>query len=530
MLSAHAHIAMHALTAAALWPCTIVTGVYGSRASDQIVRDVLQSVHIVAFNLTVFQSCAVASLYLSRVMTHSNVTFLYRSYVQGLLAVVMSMSVSMAYWFAAFHPHICESEGVCDVLSGVYYSYLVFLGAAGLLQCIALLLFAYTYITYRYKNWDRMQELESLFEFHPALSDGESCRDVPKFINHWTRLTSSDIIGKLRDRSAEVMDAITQDLDTDRDGVVSMREFVKFAASHNLVDPVKVERLWQILSAPSLTAITRAGVESALYDLSFYRQRLALLLLTDSKVVRWAMMYLSALFFSCSGVIAMTILGYDTFGSGLDLFKVYLAIVTYSITKMSSSISFIDTMIRSRPFNLGDILLLDASQTGVDTRGVGSNFFQVTGITPRYTTVSGCFPVQLPNSVVTSRSIRNVSNSPMNDAIFIDVPLCTSDDLLARVNRALFEYALQHPYEIECKSLARNLVWGRVCNKHKTLEAYWTYSQIVQDCSYAKAMMFKVRNAVVQTIWKEVREDLLVGMSAQGGAFNAQAAGKFKLE
>lgn len=532
MLSKYAYATMHAAAAATMWPATIVTGVLGSRdLSNTAARDVLQILHIVFFHASVAHAAALASGAVAHACTRYNIIFLYRVYLRRLLATLLNVTVSLPYWFAFFRPRMCDSDSVCATLADVYYCYLVVLAATGVLQTTALILSVYTYVTRRYANWDRMHALEALFSFHPALVEGDSCRDVPRFCKFWTRQTSADIVARLPQRSAEVMDAITRDLDTDRDGVVSLREFVRFAMAHGVSDADQIDQIWDILSLTSdSSSITRIGVERALYDLCFYRRRLALLLLTDCNVIKWAMRYLSALLYSGTAVIALTILGYDSFGAGIDLFKVWLLIVTYAINNMAPSITFVMTMIRHRPFNLGDVLMMDGAQVGLDIDRTGGNFFQVAKITPRFTSLQGCIPLQVPNALLINRSVRNVSTAPLNDSVSIKLPLTTSNDLPARVRAAIEGYAALHPYDIDPGSLAHNQVWGELGVDHKTLECYWTYSPVVHDGSYAKRMMFRVRNAILDRIWREVREDALVISSASGGAFNQQVSHKHKIE
>lgn len=533
-VSNRAVVVMHVATAFTLWPAAIVTGVLASQLDDpeHAVLDALRTVHAVLIHVSFAHTSIIIGAGGAYLLTRNNAGFLYRRYVRRLFASLLNVTASLAYWYAAFLPRLCDDgSGLCSVLNDVYNSYLVFAVATVVLQCIALLLFGYTYISKRYMSWERMQEIEHMFRFHPSLVEGEPCTDVQRFCRYWMQRPSKDVIAELPARSVSVMRAITRDLDENHNGVVSMQEFVRFAAINDIIEVDEVEQMWNILSAPSYETITLTGIENALYDISFHRRRLAMLLLTDSKVIKWAMRFLEGVTYSGCAVVAFDLWGYTAFGPGIDLLKVYLVILTYTLDKLSNSIRFIVTMIVNRPFNIGDVLILDPSQSGTELGSVGSKFFQVARISPGITVLSGSFPMQVANHILTSRAVRNVSTVPMNDCVCIEVPLCTSDDFIDRVHAVLKDYALKHPYHIDARSLRHDgHVWARVTHASKQLECHWTYAPIIHDRSFANSMMFQVRNAILTAVWQEIREDALVAASAGGGAFNTDTGPKFKVE
>lgn len=252
-----------------------------------------------------------------------------------------------------------------------------------------------------------------------------------------------------------------------------------------------------------------------------------MLLLTDKQVVGGAMHFLEAIAYSACAVVALNIWGYQAFGEGVDLLKVYLGVLTYTLNTASDSIRFLVTMIVNRPYNLGDILILDADQIsgggGAPVGGVGSDLYLVDRINTGYTTFDGSRFLQVPNAmVVRGKSVRNASVAPYSDSMAIEVPICAEDGLLARVAELVSEYARSAPYQIDPRSSIR-CVWGSVDGATKTIHVHWKYAPVFYDVSTAKAMMCGVRNYVVSNVWKELSDSGIVFQTASGGAFNAGA-------
>jgi hypothetical protein len=532
---------MHVATAAVLLPTAIATGVLAVEATDnnwnQVTTDALSAVHIVFINLAFAHVSILCGTWVARALTRRSAAFLYRRYVRHIGACMLHLAASLVYWFAAFRPRICSSAfptngPMCATVTDIYNSHLVFVVATVLMQCFALLLSGYTYITHRHHNWERMYALEDLFGFHPTLVDGETCRDVPRFCRYWIGKTSQDIIAEIPDRAGSVLRVMVTDMDVAANGSINLAEFSAFAESNGLTDVDSITAAWKILSDPRTALISERGIQHALYDLSFCRRRLALLLLTDTRVVAWAMRYVAMIVYGACAVVALNLWGYDSFSTGVDLFKTYLLIITYVLNANAASIRFLITMIIHRPYNIGDVLRLDADQVSGagSTDGVGRDLYQVTKITLGYTSLEGSILLQIPNPMlVVSKPVRNLSRRKMNDCVHLRFQLSTGDDVADVVKAAVLEHARDSPFEIDPACVPR-CTWSDVTDSYKELQCHWTYFPDICDTSTATHVMFNVRNAVLHRIWRRLKEDAIVMMSASGGAFNTLTVSKFKAD
>lgn len=530
---------MHVATAAVLLPTAIATGVLAVKATannwNQVTIDALSAVHIVYINLAFAHASILFCTWAARLLTWRSAAFLYRRYVRNIGACMLHLAASLVYWFAAFRPHICASEfptngPMCATVTDIYNSHILFVVATAVMQCFALLLSGYTYITHRHHNWERMYALEDLFGFHPSLVDGETCRDVPRFCRHWAGKASEDIIEEIPGRASRILRAMVADMDVAANGSINLAEFSAFAESNGMTDADSIAAAWKILSDPRTALIGERGIQHALYDLSFCRRRLALLLLTDTRVMAWAMRYVSIVVYGACAVVALNLWGYDSFSPGVDLFKTYLLIVTYVLNANAASIRFLVTMVIHRPYNIGDILRLDTDQVAGagSTGGVGKDLYQVTKITLGYTSLQGSGLLQIPNPLlVLSKPVRNLSTRKMNDSVQLRFQLSTSDSIVDVVKAAIMDHARDSPYEIDPASAPR-CTWSDVTSEYKELQCHWTYAPDICDTSMAARVMFNVRNAVIHRIWRRLKEDAFVMMSSSGGAFNTLTVDKYK--
>lgn len=524
---------MHIVTASVLWPTAIVTGVMAVKSIDDewspYSQDTLSTVHLVFLNLSIAHFSALFSIMIAKALTNHSASFLYRCYVSRLCLCVLHLVMSITYWFAMFQPRLCTqlSSNMCSTLANVYSSHLVYVISAMVLQCFALMLSAYTYITHRHHNWQYMYELEDVLSFHSTLIDGETCRDVQRFCNYWYNKTSREITDEIPSRAKNILRAMVVDMDTSDDGSINRTEFDTFARKNGVTDTI--DTAWKLLSDPKTGTISENGIRHALYNLSFCRKRLAMLLYTDKIVVSWAMRVLDLIVYGGCTVVAIDLWGYpDAFGNGIDLLKTYLFIVTYALNASVMSIRFLITMIIHRPYNIGDVIRLDADQIAGagSTGGIGSDIYQVCKITLGYTSVEGSSLLQIPNSLlVLSKPVRNLSKTKMNDSVRIRFPITTDDSIIEEVTSAIAQYAADKPYEVDT-SIQAKCVWIVATDSHKDLQCHWTYAIDVCDTGTAKYLMFNVRNAVIHRIWRRLREDTLVLMSSQGGAFNTLAVDK----
>ena len=502
------------MTAAVLWPLSVATSVVAWNHRESVVMHTLS---LASTNAAILHASSLVAM--SAVVSRPEF-YVCRKYAGRALMGFLAAGGSLAFWFAWFAPAFCSDASGCGALTATFWTYILYVSAGTVMQAVALSLFAYTHLMHRIDNWTQMLDLERRFGFHESLVIGESSANMQRFCTYWINRSSSEIIESLPGLAHAIMCAMVEDMDVNQDRRVSKAEFMAFSSRHcsrhHLPDLV-----WHTLCDDEENAISAESIQHALYDLAFYRRRLAHLVRTDMLVVDWAMCFLDGICYSACGILATSLWGYSALGGGLDLLKVYLGLLTYVLSSMGPTISFVLSMVLHRPYNLGDVLRLSPEQSLVGASSVGSSLFQVAKISLFYTSLVGTHPIQIQNrSLVNARPIINMSRSPMNDTLFITVPITTNASFVNRVHEAIVKHAYASTYGIN-KRVTLKVVWNELAPTSKRLEVRWTYLPVVHDHVHAKLMMYHARNVIHQAIWKELREDALVLGAAQGGAFNS---------
>eukprot|EP00955_Chlamydomonas_euryale_P055056 356020-Chlamydomonas_euryale.AAC.2 len=236
---------------------------------------------------------------------------------------------------------------------------------------------------------------------------------------------------------------------------------------------------------------------------------------------------LEALVYGACAVVALSLWGYQLFAGGVDLLKTYLAIASYAIAACADSVSFVLAMIVHRPYNLGDVLLLEDDQVAGagSAEGVGSGVHVVIGISMRYTTLRGSLRLQTLNRhLMVDRAVRNLSTGALNDCLRIRLQAVGNAAALeAAARAALVRHAEGSPLEVSPEAAAAaSTVWaGGSSGDERVLELRWTYvPDHIHEASQAKALMFAARNAVMRGVESKLRNGSLVYAAANGGAFN----------
>jgi hypothetical protein len=531
---------MHIAISSASLAAAVATGVAGFEEDDDGSGGSAALVcHFAFANIFLAHCSMLAAYWITDLSTKRSLLHLYRRFVALLIGTGCATTLCLAHWYAVLAPgRVLYAASAASDLDSMLWTYLVFLGTTGALQCVALGFVWHIYALKRGADIAQCAELERLFgpvlladEAGAEAADGDvSCRDVPRFCRYWTSSSSSNeqLRESVTDRSGCIFAGVSAVGDLDGDGTVSRDEFDRAFAGVLMGGPSDLDRVWGALSLNG-PRLTREGVEAALYRLVFERRRLAFLLVTDKQVVKWVMRYIAGVAYGACGVVAMTLLGgYDSFGSGVDLFKVYLVIATYALGSMSDSVGFLASMIVHRPFNLGDVLLLDGAQVNGAASpynaNIGADIYQVSRITPSFASMTGgTFPLQVPNRDIVSRPVRNLSTAPMNDSVRIQIP-STADcrQVEELVAGALKEYAQLNPCVMDARGLdhERNMVWGEITTNSRFLQVNWSLIPPAYDPGFTRQLMVSARNHITRLIWNSLRASSLVSLAAIGGAFN----------
>jgi hypothetical protein len=542
---------VHVVIALLLWPAAIVSGVlvsWDKELEESLLVNSLRVVNIVSTLLAMAHASTVVSRPLTLMLTSNNSTFLCRSHIRMLSSCLIYIATSSAYWFAAYIPIVCEGKdmtldissvlgnynlNVCYMMSRFFATQMIFVSAGACIQLVAVFLFAYIYATVRNETWEQLVDVERLVSFHPALGaviDNESCRDMRKFSKYWMKMSDQEIVDAIPVKALKVMMPMLNDMDTSGDGRISCEELHDFAKNNGMMDMEKISELWYILSDHNTNRfVTRSGMERVLYDVAFCRRRVAQVTYMDGLIIGWALSYVGLITYGICFVFVFKIWGYDSFGTGVDLFKTFILVATYSLSMVKGNISFILTMIAERPYDLGDVLLLDTDQMNGSGSGagVGSNVYSVVRVTPTYTTLQGPVRLQIPNSLLSiKKPVRNISKGKMGDSLGIRFSLVRSgNDLALKVRDAVQGYADDHPDQIDgTREESIRVVWtdidGSVGSQSLRLEVFWTYVPVIRDLSRVKWMMTHIRNSVADCISDAVKDDAMMSLTATGGAYN----------
>lgn len=528
--SSHATSSLHMALSSASIAAAVATGIAGFESASGGTAALVA--HFAFANVFLAHGSMLAACWITNAATRGSLLHLYRRFVALLIGSGFATALCLAHWYAVLAPgRVLHSESAASALDSMLWTYLVFLGTTGALQCVALGFVWYIYALKRGTDMAKCAELERLFGPILIPDGGVSCRDVPRFCRYWTcaNASSEQLRESVGDRSRCIFASVSAVSDADGDGTVTREEFDRAFAGALLGGATDIDRVWSMLSMNG-PRLTQEGVEAALYRLVFERRRLAFLLVTDKQVVKWAMRYFAGVAYGACGVVAMTLLGgYDSFGSGVDLFKVYLVIATYALSSMSDSVSFLASMIVHRPFNLGDVLLLDSAQVNgaasPPSANVGADIYQVSMITPSFTSMSGgTFPLQVPNRDIVSRPVRNLSTAPVNDSVRVEIAATADCQQVEQlVTKALREYAWLNPWVMDARGVDSsecNMVWGEIKTNSRFLQVNWSLIPPAYDPTFTRRLMVSARNHITRLIWNRLRMSSLMSLAAMGGAFN----------
>lgn len=426
---------------------------------------------------------------------------MYERCIARLTAAVTFVTASCALQASASDQLVCAPHRV--TLARVHLSGVLLVGAFAVLQAIQLAMCIANFMVRRRAAWQLMAKTERALSFHPVLRDAleAHCRDVRSFTDYWMARGEVDVMAAAEAKATEVYGALVQDVDTSRDSTISRAELTDFARAHNVVDDV--EDIWTLLSDGRVISRTRLG--QALCNEAMARRRFAHQVVTDDVVIGWVARYMSFVLYSGSAVLIASIWGYEAFGVGIDLLKLYIVALTYLATHARAHIAFVLLMLVHRPFNIGDVLML------------GGQTYRVAAVSPGHTALEGATAVSLGNSILTAQPVHNLSKARVTDRMSLGLPL-NFDDCVADAVAALCEYARAHPMEIDEEGVRCG--WSTVDAASKVLECNWRYHAPIRDRARHNLMRTRIMNHLMGRLNAQVVAKSLVINAAQGGAFN----------
>ena len=244
-----------------------------------------------------------------------------------------------------------------------------------------------------------------------------------------------------------------------------------------------------------------------LYEIAFRRKRFAHQVLTDRMCINWVIWDLGLLLYPFGALIIAKLWGYtDVFGEGFDMFKTYLLSASFIAAQLRERVMFMATMTIRRPYDVGDVLLIDNLP------------FRINTFTPGHTYLEGNTARTVNNSVMMKDQIVNLSRAHVADGVRLSLPITASNDCAQKVRVALDEYAATKPDVIDAGSV--RVGWVGIEENVKVLGCYWRYSFEIHDVKRYNNTRTFLANYVIASLGRDVSLAGLGFVAAQGGAFN----------
>ena len=437
----------------------------------------------------------------------------------------MSFAVfgALAYACIRVTDALSESPTAFGHVARVFDSGLVLSACFLILQATAVVLFTYVFFAHRKKTWQAIAVNDASILDHPDISRAFACADMcagitedaplGEFLHRWVGVSDAEILAALPAQARGLYDALCTLMRPDEAGFIENDEFMRYMITRRVdtADP-GVAYLWQMLSCgredTAGTAITPSSVERMLYGMAFRRKRFAHQVLTDHKCIDWIMCDLGLMLYPFCAVIIANMWGYTgAFGEGFDMLKTYVLSVSFLAAQLRERVLFMITMVVRRPFDIGDILLIDGGP------------FRVRDFTTNHTHLEGATAMTIRNSTLLGGTIVNLTNGHVMDGVNLAMPITAANDAMPRARDALIAYARANPDVVDPGSV--RVGWSGVeggCVK--VLSVNWGYAFVVHDAARFNVIRTAVADHVVASLGTDASLSGLGWVAAQGGAFN----------
>jgi hypothetical protein len=441
--------------------------------------------------------------------TRYDFLYLFALQFNYLWMSIVFFSTSFVYQYLVFYKFIIDDDDELQIVIGkIFKSFAIIIGCYILIQTSSIVLYIYIFISCRLTTWNEIRLYENTITVDHQLKDGFDalCNDsidkfnTREFMTYWMNKTEDAILQGLVQKADQIYSLLANHLDTNHDGKITRDEFQRFAVYHNIIN---AQPLWQLLSEDDYIYAVR--IKELLYKLSFARRRFAFQIYTDYLLIQWVTMYCASILVAGALVFITEIIGYKgAFSIGIDLFKLYIMMVTYMMTFLSSKLQFISLMIGNRPFNIGDLLLYEGQP------------FIVTRIDPDYIALKGSTSMTISTLVMLSKPIMNMTYSPVIDSVTLTLPH-TFSDCYMKIQDLLERYAVSST-ELDNKSIRCG--WVGIDTSGKLLNCSWTYSVNIHDRKRYLWMKTRVLNHIIINLGDELAQKTFALKAAQGGAYN----------
>lgn len=432
--------------------------------------------------------------------------FICESFTHKSLFGLMNGLTWTLYYYMLFRSRMCK----CTDIEKAMPILLVVNSCFTILQLVFIAVFTYIFFNKRYHLWREIVFLEDSLTFHDEIKTqcNVVCKlsdffDIHSFIIHWTVQSHDQLIYTIPTKAQLIYTVFTENMDTSRDNKISLAEFKQFCCSHNIIEHSK---LWELFSDGE--NITLAKIEDALHQLYYDRQRLAFAIKTDFKIINALLLHIAFVVYAGAFVFITRILDYeDAFGPGVDLFKIYILVISYIATNCKDRIKFIVLMLTKRPFNLGDLLLYEHLT------------YTVSDISPGFTYFLGHTPMMIQNSQLMNNPVYNLSTEKVYDSMQFCFSPNISNECIKDVHKSIKDFAVNNPRIINVNFIICS--WIRMDKACKVVQCSWKYNFMICDRTSYNMVRARVYNHIMASISNKIIDASLAWEAASGGAFNS---------
>jgi hypothetical protein len=450
----------------------------------------------------------------------TNVVFLFRTPLLTLLVVSPSAAGVYTYQRAVYKHMMCNyGQNFCDhdppnrvTVMQTFDVILLFSMVFCILQLLYVAMFLWTFLKYRLDSWLKIQDIENSLFVNGKLENEFEARktlrrtyQVIDFVESWMDKDDSLILRELPAKTRSVMWTLIDNMDTDRKDSISRSEFDRFALANNVRD---VSGLWSTLTSGFLyESICYDSVEDLLYDLFFQRKQMSCMIHTDLQLLTSMVTYISMVLYPGCGVIASKIVGYqDAFGDGIDLFKTYIVIISFLSSRIMGSLQYLWLMIQHRPYNIGDVMMVD------------NHTYKVISFNTTHTFLLGSTAATITNDKLLEGKVVNLSKERVSDSFEIKLPLNSTyngEDMSIAIRAHMNAY----PRDVLEDSI--RIGWVGVEGDGKILRCNWRYKFKVLDRSRLNTVRTRIIDCLGQHCNDNViRSSVALCVASGGGANN----------
>jgi hypothetical protein len=361
------------------------------------------------------------------------------------------------------------------------------------------------FTTKRLSDWRVIKDIEESVLFHDiiksnfdAIENFKNIYDIQNFVEFWMNKDDQEILSSIPEKATIMYSVFKTNIDFNNDNNIDKKEFIQFCSIHNIID---IDKLWNLFSDNN--TITKNKLENLLYSMCFNRKNFAYKLYTDFIIINLIITYINYALIGASIILLFYIWGYDNvFGAGVDLFKIYILAISFSANSMLPTINFLSYLLFERPFNIGDILLIDNSTYKVDT--VSPTFIQCIGDTS----------ITINN--LSLNIINNLTSNLVFDNVYINVPF-NFPYYIDTIQKTLQEYADLNDKDICNKTIRCG--WSKTDTTSKIIQCNWKYNFIIHDRIRYNWVRTRIINHIFSVINNDIVNYSMVLGTSQSGAY-----------